>query len=70
MEDGIDRAEVGARRDPLAEIGAVEVVGDAGAGEVRELPAVGQVVDDEDVVAAARVQRVDEVRPDEIRPRR
>ena len=33
-----------------------------------ELPAVGQVVDDEDVVAAARVERVDEVRPDESGP--
>ena len=65
VEHRLDRAEIGAGRDPLAELGAVEVVGDAGAGEVREFPAVDQVVDDEDVVAAARVQRVDEIRSDE-----
>ena len=34
MEDGLDRAEVRAGRDRLAELVAVEIVGDARAGEV------------------------------------
>ena len=65
MEHRLDRPEVLARLDPVAERGLVEVVGDACAGEVGELVTVGQVVDHHDVVAAPRVEGVDEIGPDE-----
>ena len=65
VEHGLDRAEIHPSRDCLTERAAVEIVGDLRAGEIRELPAVGQVIDDKDVVAAARVERLDQVRPDE-----
>ena len=68
MEDGLDRPEVVAGRDRLQEFGAVEIVGDAGAGEVGEFLAVGQVVDDDDVVAPPRVEGMDEIGPDEAGP--
>ena len=68
VKDRLDRTEIGARNDRLAERVAVEKVGDPRPGEVLEFPSVGQVIDDDDVVAAARVERVDQVRSDESGP--
>ncbi len=53
MKDRVGAIE-GTRCEPLRELRAVPVVGDLAIDEIRELAAVAQVVDDDDVGAAAR----------------
>ena len=48
MEHRLDAAEP-ARLDAVQEIVLVEIVGDLQVGEIGDLVAIGQVVDDEDV---------------------
>ena len=61
VEDGGDAAERLAPGDPDAELVAVEIVGDPPAGEIAVLPAVAEIVDDDDVALAAVIEGLDQV---------
>ncbi len=63
MEDGLDAAEA-AGFHARQEFVLVEIVGDLQIGEVGDLVAVGEVVDDEDVVMTFGIERGDDVGAD------
>ena len=59
------RGEILLRHDPAQEIVALQVIGDAAAGEIDRLAAVGEVVHDHDVGDAGAVQALHDVGADE-----
>ena len=63
MEDGFDAAKR-AGLDAGQKIVLVEIVGNAEIGEIGDLVAVGQVVDDQDVVMPFGIERGDDVGAD------
>ena len=64
MEDGVDLAVEMAGLDARDEVVLVEVIGDVAIDEIAELVGPGQVVDGDDVLHAALVERLDEVGTD------
>jgi hypothetical protein len=63
MEDGLDAAEI-AGLDARQELVLVEIVGDLVIGQIGDLAAIGEVIDDDYVVMAFGIERGDDVGAD------